>query len=200
MMVLAFWALLRVDELVKVRLGEIEVKETITGHILVITLPFRKTTSKEHVIVLHPMPRNPEICPVTSYMRYRKTLHDIGHGSENAFINYTKRGLIANSDLSKARFFSLFKDLLDDLDVADAYNYGSHSFRRGGAQFFNTVFKMSIKDICEFGGWSFIGEVSVIGRYLVGPFDDPLYSSEDRLAAFTRATSIEAASHFNQNK
>ena len=63
----------------------------------------------------------------------------------------------------------------------DSFLYGSHSFRRGGAQFFYIERNWDIPTLCDWGGWSTAYSAEVIFRYLVGIHDDPARPREHRL-------------------
>lgn len=60
--------------------------------------------------------------------------------------------------------------------------YGTHSFRRGGAQFLKHVKRKDIIDICEYGGWSKDNEdFSIIFKYLLSWNDAKRNSRKDFL-------------------
>ena len=58
---------------------------------------------------------------------------------------------------------------LDEQDMSPDM-YGTHSFRRGGAQWAMQVEKWPIMDICQHGGWSYTEQTSMI-KYVIGAND-----------------------------
>jgi len=59
--------------------------------------------------------------------------------------------------------------------------YGTHSFRRGGCQYFASVEGWNIRKLCEWGGWSLNFDNLTIVRYLIGWNDDPTQARQDYL-------------------
>ena len=55
----------------------------------------------------------------------------------------------------------------------DPILYGTHSFRRGGCQYFSSVEGWNIRKLCDWGGWSTNFDNWTIVRYLMGVNDDP---------------------------
>lgn len=51
--------------------------------------------------------------------------------------------------------------------------YGTHSFRRGGVQFFHCCCNWDLKKLCDWGGWSLSLDNLTIVRYLVHENDEP---------------------------
>ncbi|KAJ7462922.1 DNA breaking-rejoining enzyme [Mycena latifolia] len=51
------------------------------------------------------------------------------------------------------KFLEMFRNNLLDIGL-DPYPYGTHSFRRGGCQYFASHRRWSLRRICEWGGWS----------------------------------------------
>lgn len=60
--------------------------------------------------------------------------------------------------------------------------YSTHSFRRGGCQYYCCVLKWPIKKICEWGGWSKDFDGNSIVRYLTGQFSDEMEPREEYMA------------------
>ena len=59
--------------------------------------------------------------------------------------------------------------------------YGTHSFRRGGCQYFSSVLGWAIRKLCDWGGWSTNFDNLTIVRYLMGVNDDLTNPREDFL-------------------
>jgi len=84
--------------------------------------------------------------------------------------------------LQKAgQFLDLFRHNLMDIDV-DPRPYGTHSFRRGGAQFLHHVRRWSIIKVCDWGGWSKDNDAqSTIFKYLLSWNDSPHHTRREML-------------------
>jgi len=63
---------------------------------------------------------------------------------------------------------------LNLLDIGiDPSPYGTHSFRRGGCQYFSSVRRWSLRRICDWAGWSTEFSSLTIVKYLISWNDDP---------------------------
>lgn len=83
--------------------------------------------------------------------------------------------LVKNASLASGLFLSDFRANLADVGI-EAEDYGGHSFRRGGVQYFSEEKRWSIQKLCEWGGWSMDFDNLTIVRYLIGTngdFDRP---------------------------
>jgi hypothetical protein len=79
------------------------------------------------------------------------------------------------------QFLDLFRMNLLDVGV-DPSPYGTHSFRRGGAQFLSDEVGLSVKQICEWGGWSYDSNSTMtIFKYLCSWVDSPVRDRESLL-------------------
>jgi hypothetical protein len=66
------------------------------------------------------------------------------------------------------------------IDVGIDYRlYGTHSFRRGGAQWLYSEKRWGVRKIADWGGWSTDWDSSSIIRYLFNWNDDPMMARED---------------------
>lgn len=74
----------------------------------------------------------------------------------------------------------MFRNNLLDIGL-DPYPYGTHSFRRGGCQYFASHRRWSLRRICEWGGWSMEFSNLTIVKYLIGWNDDPTELRENFL-------------------
>lgn len=87
----------------------------------------------------------------------------------------------ANVDLkSTEHFLELFRNNLLDIG-RDPWTYGTHSFRRGGCQWLSSGCRWSLRQICDWGGWSLEFSSLTIVKYLISCNDDPLERREDYL-------------------
>ncbi|KAJ7469078.1 DNA breaking-rejoining enzyme [Mycena latifolia] len=78
------------------------------------------------------------------------------------------------------KFLEMFRNNLLDIGL-DPYPYGTHSFRRGGCQYFASHRRWSLRRICEWGGWSMEFSNLTIVKYLIGWNDDPTELRENFL-------------------
>ena len=74
----------------------------------------------------------------------------------------------------------MFRNNLIDIGI-DPLPYGTHSFRRGGCQWYATDRKWVFKKICEWGGWSTEFTHMTIVKYLLSWNDNPMMPREDYL-------------------
>ncbi|KAK7006941.1 DNA breaking-rejoining enzyme [Favolaschia claudopus] len=71
------------------------------------------------------------------------------------FPTITVRDQIGDSTrlMKSEKFLEMFRNNLLDIGL-DPYPYGTHSFRRGGCQYFASHRRWSLRRICNWGGWS----------------------------------------------
>lgn len=74
----------------------------------------------------------------------------------------------------------MFRNNLLDIGI-DPTPYGTHSFRRGGCQFYVVDRRWNLRKICEWGGWSREFSNLTIVKYIINWNDDPLDAREDFL-------------------
>ena len=77
--------------------------------------------------------------------------------------------LKAGKALSYDSFKYRFEDELRKIGIWSWNLYGTHSFRRGGCQFYLSIRRKTLGEICAWGGWS---DLSVAFRYMIGSNDD----------------------------
>lgn len=77
--------------------------------------------------------------------------------------------------LDYTNFMRITRLLLSEIGQV-ATLYGSHSFRRGGAQYLNQTLKWPIVDICRYGGWSTKYQL-ILAQYLIGVHDEQVILS-----------------------
>lgn len=117
------------------------------------------------------------MCPVRALCRYRKVLEELAitegvqHGENPAFVKkfHTDGKGTVRLRMEYDQFAKLFKNHLKDIGRPFSL-YGSHSFRRGGCQFFNQVLNWPVVDIVAYGGWS-LQDQNIVVLYLNGAND-----------------------------
>jgi hypothetical protein len=104
---------------------------------------------------------NKRICPVRGYLRW---LAHRGPSHGYLFVPIDRYGCISQSGALSYHSFSasLMRDLRD-IGISEYNQYNTHSFRRGGAQYYLNDCGKSISQIRAWGGWK--GDAIV--RYLV---------------------------------
>lgn len=70
------------------------------------------------------------------------------------------------------KFLEMFRLNLLDIGI-DPSPYGTHSFRRGGCQYFSSVRRWGLRRICDWAGWSTEFSSLTIVKYLISWNDDP---------------------------
>jgi hypothetical protein len=156
-----------------------------------LTLTWRKTRQngeKQKVCRFHAL-KNPDyahLCPWKALIRYLDVLPLEQMESKSKIIRRVNEDDLF--DLNPIDHRYLDKAIVEALShaITDTSTVGTHSFRRGGCQFFNLHCNWSIKQIAIWGGWSIkTGEemnFSVICRYLNdyheenSRFLDPMHS------------------------
>ncbi|KAJ7107691.1 DNA breaking-rejoining enzyme, partial [Mycena epipterygia] len=183
--VISFLCLLRFDEALKIQLQDIQ---RIDEHTFQLTLPFRKTSQYGDIkpFVLHELPEDQaHLCPVraltawlavariqTGYLFPTITIRDQ--------IGDSIRPMVCEVFKKSDKFLEMFRNNLLDIGL-DPYPYGTHSFRRGGCQYFASHRRWSLRRICEWGGWSMEFSNLTIVKYLIGWNDDPTELRENFL-------------------
>ncbi|KAJ6533268.1 DNA breaking-rejoining enzyme, partial [Mycena sp. CBHHK59/15] len=177
--VIAFLCLLRFDEALKIQAQDIRRIDESTYEL---TLPFRKTSQYGDIkpFVLHELPKDQAyLCPVRALSAWL-SVSRIATGY--LFPTVTQRDQIGESNrpMKSDRFLEMFRNNLLDIGL-DPYPYGTHSFRRGGCQYFASHRRWSLRRICEWGGWSMEFSNLTIVKYLIGWNDDPTELRENFL-------------------
>ncbi|KAK7053588.1 DNA breaking-rejoining enzyme [Favolaschia claudopus] len=177
--VIAFLCLLRFDEALKIQLQDIR---RINEHSFELTLPFRKTSQYGEIkpFVLHEFPpEQAHLCPVRALTAWLACAR-ITQGY--LFPTITIRDQVGDSTrpMKSEKFLEMFRNNLLDIGM-DPYPYGTHSFRRGGCQYFASHRRWSLRRICDWGGWSMEFSSLTIVKYLIGWNDDPTELRENFL-------------------
>ncbi|KAJ7210194.1 DNA breaking-rejoining enzyme, partial [Mycena rebaudengoi] len=177
--VISFLCLLRFDEALKIQCQDIR---RINESTFELSLPFRKTSQYGDIkpFVLHELPEDQaHLCPVRALAAWLA----VARISQNyIFPTITVRDQIGDSSrpMKSEKFLEMFRNNLLDLGF-DPYPYGTHSFRRGGCQYFASHRRWSLRRICEWGGWSMEFSNLTIVKYLIGWNDDPTELRENFL-------------------
>ncbi|KAJ3975260.1 DNA breaking-rejoining enzyme [Lentinula raphanica] len=169
--VLAFCALLRIDELLKIQLKNLTVTtDPNTGRSKVmLKLPFRKTSQfgeeYEHICVVRALARWISLTNLKSGFLFRKV-----QGKDNLREE--------NAPMTSECFLEMFRNNLLDIGV-DYLPYGTHSFCRGGCQWLSVERRWPLRQICEWGGWSQEFTHLTIVKYLISWNDNPHVDRDD---------------------
>ncbi|KLO05934.1 hypothetical protein SCHPADRAFT_838709 [Schizopora paradoxa] len=186
---ISFLCLLRCDEALRIRWEDISVEEWLDDGEksirLKVTLPFRKTHQTGGVLpfYLYPDRQRPHLCPVTAFcVWYNIVSTRFGSCTGYVFRKRTgKNGVSADSgeSLSHASLMESFKNNLMDISV-NPDPYGTHSFRRGGAQWLAMVKRWPYRNICSWAGWSDnLDNPATLFKYLLSVVDAPIVKREE---------------------
>ncbi|KAF7779026.1 hypothetical protein Agabi119p4_3374 [Agaricus bisporus var. burnettii] len=179
---LAFTCLLRIDELLKIQVHDLQPEDVsdLNCRTLILRLPFRKTSqfgNIEPFVLTEFPPHMAHLCPVRACAAYFHATQ-IKDG-------YIFRRMMANDRIAEGshpmtaeQFLEMFRMNLLDIGV-DYVPYGTHSFRRGGCQWMSVDLRWHLRDICEWGGWSTDLTHLTIVKYLISSNDSPMNSRKD---------------------
>ncbi|KAF8201963.1 hypothetical protein K438DRAFT_1581686, partial [Mycena galopus ATCC 62051] len=118
------------------------------------------------------------LCPVRAYAEWIRA-SSITNGYLFPKIGSGDRLMTdKNEPMSSAEFLEMFRNHLLDVGI-DPYPYGTHSFRRGGCQYFHIYRRWPIRDICQWGGWSVEFTSLTIVKYLISSNDEPSVRRRD---------------------
>ncbi|KAJ3926810.1 MAG: DNA breaking-rejoining enzyme, partial [Lentinula lateritia] len=176
----AFCGLLRVDELLKIQLHDIEFEEINERWKLTLQLPFRKTSQFGAIkpFVWWEMPEEySHLCVVRAFARWI-TISKVTNGYLFRKIRANDRIAEENEPMTSEQFLEMFRNNLIDIGV-DHVPYGTHSFRRGGCQWLSVERRWPLRQICEWGGWSQEFTHLTIVKYLISLNDNPTIDRED---------------------
>ncbi|TRM57293.1 DNA breaking-rejoining enzyme [Schizophyllum amplum] len=181
---LSFICLLRIDEVLQIQMQDLTWNKDGS---IDLRLPFRKTHQYGKIL---PFPLwefeqdEAAICPVRALCEWLQA-SKIRTGY--LFPRLTTNGLqVKNAvgqepeHMSSEVFLESFRNNLLDIGV-DFTPYGTHSFRRGGCQYFVVCRRWNIRRVCEWGGWSTDFTHLTIVKYLISWCDEPMSSRADFL-------------------
>ncbi|KAF5390404.1 hypothetical protein D9757_002482 [Collybiopsis confluens] len=179
---LAFCGLLRVDELMHIQCQDIELQKdpNTQKYKITLRLPFRKTAQFGDVqpFVWHELPdAYAHICVIRALAQWIN-ITKMHSGYLFRKIRANDRIAEGNEPMESDQFLEMFRNNLLDIGV-DHAPYGTHSFRRGGCQFLSTELRWSLRQICEWGGWSMEYTNLTIVKYLISSNDNPTMSRDD---------------------
>lgn len=124
------------------------------------------------------------LCPVRAYLRWIT----IRGSAPGPFFLADKQGvLIAERPLSYHAFRHRFEDELRQIGIRNWNMYGTHSFRRGGCQFYLSRGR-TLTEICAWAGWD--EDIDMALRYIIGTNQHLIYSRHD----FTRFSKTKICS------
>lgn len=148
---------------------------------------------------LYPNPNKPHLCPVKAVSewllithRHNPTLKGFvfkrrvgakySEGVEHQMVQISSRSsgipTFAHVLIQTAgSFMECFRNNLLDIGI-DPRPYGTHSFRRGGAQHLVKVRRWPITQVCGWGGWSENGDMATLFKYLLS-WNDNTMERED---------------------
>ncbi|KAJ7217232.1 DNA breaking-rejoining enzyme, partial [Mycena pura] len=178
---LMYTCLLRVDKVIKIQAHNIVFN--LQENSITVTLPFRKTHQfgdiKPYVIYLLP-PHEAHLCVVRAYAYFlRESKIQRGYLFRNILAGDTI-DINKSEPMVTAHFLEIFRNHLICINI-DHTPYGTHSFRRGGCQYFANYRRWPLRKICEWGGWSQEFTHATIVKYLISWNDNPLDAREDFL-------------------
>ena len=112
------------------------------------------------------------LCPVRAYM-YWYALRENKIGGP-LFLRIDHNGRIDHERQLRYPAFKLqFEADLRSIGYSKWYLYGTHSFRRGGCQYWHHYAnpRWTLRQLCAWGGWSLEFDNMTIVRYLMGEND-----------------------------
>ncbi|KAJ8581892.1 DNA breaking-rejoining enzyme [Rhizopogon salebrosus TDB-379] len=172
----AFLCMLHFDEVLKIQAHDLRTYED--GFAL--RLPFRKTHQNGEIkpFYLWVLPEDEaHLCPIRAIAAW---VHESRIDSGYIFRKIYSGDQIAeaNIPMSSEQFLELFRNNLLDINI-DPAPYGTHSFHRGGCQYFHIKRRWPLRKICQWGGWSAEFTNMTIVKYLISSNDDPAEARED---------------------
>ncbi|KAJ3851515.1 DNA breaking-rejoining enzyme [Lentinula lateritia] len=178
----SFCGLLRVNEMLKIQLQDIDLSDDPqTGQLkLSLHLPFRKTSQFGDIkpFVWYEMPEEYQhICVVQAFVKWI-LISGLTEGYLFRKIRANDRLAEENEPMTSEQFLEMFRNNLLDIGV-DFVPYGTHSFRRGGCQWLSVERRWPLRQICEWGGWSQEFTHLTIMKYLISWNDNPHVDRDD---------------------
>jgi len=154
---LMFWCLLRYDEALSLEFHQVQLRTDSIGILyLEVQLPFRKTHQTGDIAPFFLYrDDNAYLCPIRAYLKWSALLLGLGETLRGPVFRKPYAGGVFAKDnaLKPGQFLDLFRHNLLDIGL-DPRPYGTHSFRRGGAQYLHLERRWSVPQVCEWGGWS----------------------------------------------
>ncbi|KAJ3334598.1 hypothetical protein HDU93_007657 [Gonapodya sp. JEL0774] len=184
MYTILFQAMFRVNEVLNMQVSDIKLG-TVNTNSVTLQLTQRKTHQDRDFTVVFPWANDlPHLCPYRGFLTLIYDLNEAWKASGHQ--GYYKGPLCVPIsggtnpayEFGKPRTYdAFFRSFKDDLTVLGKQHllYGTHSFRRGGAQWYYSYsserYRLDLRGICWLGGWTFTENLTVI-IYLLGWDDD----------------------------
>ncbi len=156
--VLMFLCIFRSSEVLDIKFSMIEYEKYSTYFTLLV--PWRKNRQDGQNIKpfrLHRIEETSSICPLSALFEYTALLdHSLLNEDSHLFYQVKLVNGKERFDYSKKLTYKCFNDSFNTFLESIGYNsenYGTHSFRRGGAQFFNLYWGWPVRMIADWGGW-----------------------------------------------
>jgi hypothetical protein len=165
---IAFQCLLRLDEVAQIEVKHLRKHELPEGPRIELILDYRKTCQPGEIqpFFFYPNPIEPWLdVPALLYLWLHFSRIQDGFLFRAFIAGSDGIDLAENRKPSPGLFLLNFRHNLVDISE-DPFLYGSHSFCRGGAQFFYVERNWDIPTLCDWGGWSPAYSADVIFRYL----------------------------------
>lgn len=168
LLLLGFWRAFRSDELVNMRIEEVE---AVRGKGLTCRPGRTKTTDADDDSAFY-CPALSRLCPVDAYLDW---LEVSGRTTGPVYPAINRWGNMAESHMTTRAMVPLLRRILEEAGAAEAQSYSSHSLRRGFANWASGN-GWDLKELMEHVGWR---DVSSALRY-VDVSQDSLKSKFER--------------------
>ena len=89
--------------------------------------------------------------------------------------------MVQGMAIRRETFRKIFAKDMNAIVGNSCYLYGTHSFRRGGCQYYYCELGWNLKRVCDWGGWSTEFDNLTIVKYLVGHLDNETCERRDYL-------------------
>jgi hypothetical protein len=180
---ISFLCLLRLQETLTLKSSNIEVAPGYNGFIR-INLHQRKT-SQQPFVIWHNDDK-PWLCPMRAILNYVLLMKrsDMPPSYDTNLFRNVSFGKLLLENGKHVKYDAFKRQFAQDMALiyGDKYKlFGTHSFRRGGCQYYHCELGWNLKKLCDLGGWSMDFDNLNIVRYPVGALDDELCSREDYL-------------------
>lgn len=177
---ISYLCLLRIDEALKIDMLHIECIQNEPWKIT-LTLDFRKTEQtggcKPFVLLANNEEDEKYLCPIRALWSWIGLAKRV---EGPLFLHVDDYGRIASKEAPQRLSYSTFKSQFEKQLKAMGYRkwwlYGTHSFRRGGCQYYHAYLepkedRWSFKKLADWGGWSENFDSNSMYRYICGAND-----------------------------
>ncbi|KAG7005366.1 hypothetical protein G7Y79_00020g048940 [Physcia stellaris] len=181
---MAFLCLLRIDEVLRIEFHHIEIVNEDPNHPCIkLMLEFRKTHQDGDIKPFYLYGNKDEPWLDVPHLLARWIVLSDLEPSGKVFRRFDAMDRVVTTNvlsMTPQTFLGNFRNNLADIDV-DSDPFGTHSFRRGGVQYFLTQKRWDIRKLCDWGGWSMEYDNVTIVRYIINWNDKPTRMREDFL-------------------